>query len=298
MSVLSFPFHPFHVLESRKNKLVLLWENSDKHIANSLRRVMHTEVPTMAIHIAQVFENTSVMTDEMIVHRLGLVPLHSETVDNYLLAKECPCRSRQCENCSVLIDLHFTCFDDFANVTSRDLMSSNSNVVPVHDSTLPEDMCDGTESILLAKLKRNQQLHIKCVARKGIGLAHAKWSPAVAIVQRLCPTQGVDHDLIEHIEDIKTKGGSICCHQLKFNPINGELTVVQESQSDDEGVKLCQKCIEKPSIVNFEKSVSLFVIETNGTLPPRTVILQSILVLKKRVYTLLRELDNMNTSNE
>lgn len=273
----------FHILENEKSKMVLLWENSNHHIANSMRRVMQTEIPTMAIHIVQVFENSSVIPDEMLVHRLGLLPLNSETVGNFLLAHECPCMSRQCENCSVSIDLHFTCLDAYANVTSRDLMTSNSSVFPVHDSTLPYDLCDGSESILIAKLKRHQQLQIKCVARKGTGLKNAKWSPVVAIVQRKCPVINVDHELERYVKE----GNSVYKSMLKHNPINGELELDSKAKQQVNDTQ-----------IDFSKNVSLFVIETNGALSPSSVLLQSIQVLKKRVCTLLHELDNMNEEED
>ena len=271
----------FHFIEFTKSKIVLLWEGSNETIANAMRRIMQTEIPTLAIHIVHIFENTSVMPDEMIVHRLGLLPLHSENVDNFLYKKECECLSRQCNNCSVSIDLHFTCFDDYCNVTSRDLMSSNPSVYPVHDSTLPQEFVDGSESILIAKLKQNQQLHIKCTAQKGTGSQHAKWSPMVALVVRQFPVPNVDTEVMECIES----GMQVCSHKLQHNPING---VVSVKDSDE-----CRICQGRESIDfdNMQKQ-SLFVIETNGSLSPSSVLLQSIQILKKRVCILLHEFDN------
>ena len=47
----------------------------DASVANALRRILVAEVPTVAIETVLFSDNTSIVQDEVLAHRLGLVPL-------------------------------------------------------------------------------------------------------------------------------------------------------------------------------------------------------------------------------
>ena len=53
----------------------------DASLANALRRIIIAEVPTMAFHKVMLYQNTSVLPDELLVHRLGLLPLKADPND-------------------------------------------------------------------------------------------------------------------------------------------------------------------------------------------------------------------------
>lgn len=47
----------------------------DAPLANALRRILIAEIPTMAIEKVGMWQNTSVIPDENLAHRMGLIPI-------------------------------------------------------------------------------------------------------------------------------------------------------------------------------------------------------------------------------
>lgn len=52
---------------------------------------MLAEVPTISPHIVEIEENTSPLPDEFIAHRIGMIPLISNRVDNFEYTWNCNC---------------------------------------------------------------------------------------------------------------------------------------------------------------------------------------------------------------
>lgn len=46
--------------------------------ANTLRRILLSDVPSMAIEKVHVYNNTSIIQDEVLCHRLGLIPFKAD----------------------------------------------------------------------------------------------------------------------------------------------------------------------------------------------------------------------------
>ena len=88
------------IIESSRYNLKFEMTNTDLSVANALRRIIIAEVSTMAIDLVQVRENTSVLNDEFIAHRIGMVPLVSDNVDKFTTHKQCIC-DEFCNQCCV-----------------------------------------------------------------------------------------------------------------------------------------------------------------------------------------------------
>jgi DNA-directed RNA polymerases I and III subunit RPAC1 len=47
-------------------------------LANALRRILLAEIPTMAIEKVTMWQNTSIIPDENLAHRVGLIPIKAD----------------------------------------------------------------------------------------------------------------------------------------------------------------------------------------------------------------------------
>ena len=177
-------FHPeIKITESKSDFIEFILKNADVSFANSLRRVIISEVPTMSIDMVEVRENTSPLFDDFVVHRIGLVPLVSEDIDNYKFPLKCSCKEG-CSRCQVSFVLSVKCDEN----CKEDTMEVTSNdIIPQDKECKVKPVDYGNNPIILTKLKKGQSIDMTLTAKKGIGKTHAKWSPVCTCVMKPIP---------------------------------------------------------------------------------------------------------------
>lgn len=137
---------------------------------NAIRRLSISEVPTLAIDDVVILENSSVMHDEAIAHRVGLIPLRTD-LNRFVMPHDCDCKSTLgCSKCRVLLVLDSEANEKTKVVTSGELLSEDELVKPV------------SRDIPIIALAPNQKLKFEAYARLGVGKDHAKWQPTSAAI--------------------------------------------------------------------------------------------------------------------
>lgn len=285
-----FPTVKIRELKSDYVKFEL--RDTDASIANALRRVMIAEVPTIAIDLVEIEVNSSVLNDEFIAHRLGLIPLTSERALSMRFSRDCDAcdGDGQCEYCSVEFHLRAKCLNDQTlDVTSRELISSDPSVVPV-DFASPSLEYDNAENrgIMIVKLRRGQELRLRAIARKGIGKDHAKWSPAATVTFMYEPEIYINEDMMEKLtpEQRMSVVESSPTKVFDIDAKTGRIVVVDPEAYiyDDEVIKKCES-LNVPGLVEVHPKDDsfIFTVESSGAIKASQLVLNAIDVLKQKL---------------
>ncbi|MGB7637926.1 MAG: DNA-directed RNA polymerase subunit D [Nitrososphaeraceae archaeon] len=176
------------ILQKEEERIVIKFSNVPRQYVNAIRRLSISEVPTLAIDDVVILENSSVMHDEAIAHRLGLIPLRTD-LDRFVMPHDCDCKSTLgCSKCRVLLVLDSEANEKTKVVTSGELLSEDELVKPV------------SNDIPIVVLAPSQKLKFEAYARLGVGKDHAKWQPTSAAIVK----DGKDEN--EAVLTIETNG--------------------------------------------------------------------------------------------
>ncbi len=147
--------------DKKTGRVTFLLKNANPAFANALRRIMIEAVPTMAIEEVEFAQNNSALYDEIMAHRLGLLPL---TTDLKGYDRKMPEDELSAKN-SVKLTLKAK---GPCTVYAEDLKSKDPKVKPVFPKTP------------IVKLLKGQELELEATAVLGVGKDHVKFAPCLA----------------------------------------------------------------------------------------------------------------------
>ncbi|MBI4983255.1 DNA-directed RNA polymerase subunit D [Candidatus Woesearchaeota archaeon] len=247
--------------ERKKNKWTFLLKNSDEVFANTIRRLIIEEVPTLAVEELEIKENSSALYDEMLALRLGLTPIKTD-LKSYELKEKCKCGGAGCAQCELKITLKAS---KKGYVYAEDAVSADPHCVFVYPK------------MILVKLLSKQKVDVTMTAVLGRGKDHAKWAPGLPFYHRE-PIIKVTGPVADPEKVVQS------CPKGIFGIKGKSVEVIKDKLPD---CHECQQCTDLDKNITFEESGNfIFTIESWGQLTCKEILNQSIGILIDKIEEL------------
>ncbi|KAL8714811.1 MAG: hypothetical protein Q9220_001324 [cf. Caloplaca sp. 1 TL-2023] len=321
-------FHKNRLLDSSFSLIGI-----DASIANAFRRILLAEVPTLAIEYVFVHNNTSIVQDEVLAHRLGLVPLTGNPAGLRWLHQyrkptdEDPEGSGVQDNNTIVLKLKVECTkaDDYDELTKNGeedprILYKNAHVYAKDLEYVVSGRQDtyfaGEENaiksvhpeILLAKMRPGQCIDMEMHCIKGIGADHAKFSPVATASYRLLPTITITKPIVGNdarkfarcfpkgvigLEEVSAEEAEK--KGSGYEGYEGEKKAVVKNTFKD---TVSRECLRHPE---FEGKVKLgrvrdhfiFMVESTGQYASDELFLESVSILKEKCAAMKKGLANV-----
>ena len=255
------------IISRKGEKLRFLLEGSTPAFANTLRRIMVSEIQNLAIDVVEFNDNTSALFDEIIAHRLGMLPLLFDP-DKFNMQDECKCGGKGCPSCQVFFALEKT---GPATVYSSDLKSSNRSVKP----TSPD--------FPIVKLLKDQHIKLEAIAKLGIGKVNSKFQAANVSYTYLPVMEFSKHDDVKKVASMCPKGAI----EVKGNKI----TLSDPFECDE--CRICEEVSSGSVKIESDPTKFVFSIESISGLEPAYIVEKSAQILQEKAKEFKNQLKDM-----
>lgn len=265
-------------------------------IANAFRRLMLSEVPSMAIEKVYIYNNTSIIQDEVLAHRLGLIPLKA---DPRLFEYRSEDNEEGTEHDTLEFELKVKCSrrKDTKDTASFDGLYKNHSVYSGQIKWLPkgkqadlykeEDVGSIHADILINKMRPGHELDLKLVAVKGFGKDHAKFSPVATAFYRLLPEIRLNREVCGDDAQLLQK-----CFSPNVIGINKDgRAFVRDARYDTCSRNVYRYPQLKDAVaMDRVRDHFIFTVESVGALKPDVIFLEAVKSLKRKCQILLADL--------
>jgi DNA-directed RNA polymerase subunit D len=243
-----------NIIENKKDKIVFS-EKTDESLANAIRRSV-AEITSLAIEEVTFFKNDSALYDEVLAHRLGLVPLENT---NLTEIEKCSCKGKGCAKCTVELKLKAKgpCIVYSSELSGR--------VNPVFDK------------IPLVYLSEGQEIEFVAMARTGKGKQHSKFVPGFFYYRNMAQIE------INKNCDSCKKCVEACPLKL-ISEENNKISVKNVYKCD-----LCEACVEEckkhgKEAINIKPSEELVLyIESYNSIKPKDIFSEAVKALNSNL---------------
>lgn len=231
---------------------------------NAIRRFGIAYVPTLAIEDVEIVANDSVLYDEVLAHRMGLIPLTTD-LKSYTLPEGEEISAMN----SVLLSLKA---DTAGYVHSKDFVSKDPAIKPAFDT------------IQVSYLLEGQEVEVNATAVMGQGKEHTKWSPA-NIFYTYEPKVKVNNKSSKLSEFIE-----------KFPPqVISDGKIDEKAINTPELIDACEGVCDDIVTVEYNSNNFVFTVESFGQLSPKDILVEATVQFDKQLdqlNELIKELKN------
>lgn len=266
-------------------------------IANAFRRLMLSEVPSMAIEKVYIYNNTSIIQDEVLAHRLGLIPLKA---DPRLFEYKSEDHENGTEHDTLEFELKIKCTrrKDVKDSSNFDTIYKNHKIYSGQIKWLPKgkqstlysesDVGPINDDILISQMRPGHEFDLKLLAVKGIGKDHAKFSPVATAYYRLLPEIKLNHII---------SGKEAFLLQKCFSPgvigiDDNDCAYIKDARYDT-----CSRNVYRYPQLADSVTMSrirnhfIFNIESVGAMKPDIIFVEAVKVLKNKCRKFLDEIN-------
>jgi len=255
------------IKELKAKKAVLKIEGTKPYFVNSLRRVMLSELPKLAVNNVVIYDNTSALFDEIIAHRLGLISIPTD-LSLLTFRDKCVCKGKGCPNCTVRYTLSK---EGEGTIYSGDLQPAEKSWT-ITECKIP-----------IVELFGDQRLILEVEAVLGRGRDHAKWQAVQAPTYKMGTIIEFDKKRINDVKEFLEK------IPKDLVEIKGNNLILK----DNDKLPVLESYIDKEEIdyITIKKDPTnlVFSLETDGAFSAKVAILESAKILEKK-YEELRKL--------
>ena len=272
------------IVEMTPMKAQFVITDTNPAFANALRRTIISDVPKMALdnvefHLGPImdekgvaFESVSPLFDEIVSHRLGLIPIPTD-LDAFNFRAKCTCNGEGCPSCTIMYSLNKKAP---CTVYSGDLEPVGDSKYKIKDDLIP-----------IVKLAEDQALLIYATAELGTGKQHAKWQAALGAGYRYFAKIEIDSS--------KCDLGGSCVKVCPKGVLAKEDRKIVAKHP--EKCNLCNSCVEVCDAgvikVTGDPSKVLFRFETDGSLTAKEVLSRGLKILDERFEGLREQISTL-----
>jgi len=256
------------LIELKEKRARFLLTGVKPSFANAIRRACLSEVPTLAIDEISIYDNTSVLFDEQLALRLGLLPLKAEDLDQFVISDECDCGGVGCPACQVGMTLTA---EGPGTVYSKDIVFADPSV---------EVACENVPIVILGE---GEKLMLEGIVTLDKGTTHARWQ-----VGTLCGYKNLPE--IEIGDNCNSCGKCVeVCPRNILEMVEGHLKVVDPISCSN-----CRLCVDECEVGAIKvvpiRDSFLMKIDNDGSISARDQVIGAAKDIKKRATALSEQL--------